>query len=189
MMVGAVLKALPVLGLAIWVWTRVAGGPGRRLAAGLALGALGDFLLTSPALFLAGMAAFFAQHALYVSVFLPERELRAGRLPWAAGLVLAAIALVAVLLPHLGGLTWPVLVYSLALLAMAVTAVLRRPPALTVALGATLFFASDALLAVNRFVARFPAACLAILATYYAGQFLIARGWLKDREGTPKVRD
>ena len=181
MVVAAVLKALPALGLAVWIWTRAGPGPGRRLAAGLALGALGDFLLASPALFLAGMGAFFAQHALYVSVFFAEREMRAARLPWAGGLTAAAVALFAVLLPHLGALTWPVLVYSLALLAMAVTATLRRPAALTVGIGATLFFASDALLAINRFVTRLPAAGILILATYYAGQFFIARGWLKDR--------
>jgi uncharacterized membrane protein YhhN len=188
MAIGAVLKALPVLGLAVWIWTRgpaVRAGPGNRLAAGLALGALGDFLLASPTLFLAGMAAFFAQHALYISVFFPERELRAARVPWVAALVLAAIALFAVLLPHLGALTWPVFIYSLALLAMAVTAVLRRSSALTVAIGATLFFASDAFLAFNRFVTRLPAAGLVILATYYAGQFLIAYGWVTDRKGTP----
>lgn len=185
MMIGAVLKALPVLGLAAWLWTRVRTGPGPRLAAGMALGALGDFLLASPALFLAGMAAFFAQHALYISVFLPECELRPARLPWVLALVLAACGLFAVLFPHLGALTWPVLIYSLALLAMAVTATLRRSPALTVAFGATLFFASDAVLAFNRFVTRLPAAGIAILGTYYAGQLLIARGWVADRRRVP----
>jgi uncharacterized membrane protein YhhN len=187
MIVGAVLKALPALGLAIWICTRdpsIRAGPGMRLAAGLACGALGDFLLAAPGLFLAGMAAFFAQHALYVSVFFPEREMRAARLPWAAGLAIAACGLFAVLSPHLGALTWPVLIYSFALLAMAVTAVLRRPASLTVALGATLFFASDALLAVNRFVTRLPAAGVTVLATYYAGQLLIARGWVHDRAST-----
>jgi uncharacterized membrane protein YhhN len=186
MMVGAILKALPVLGLALWIWTRgPALGAGGRLAAGLALGALGDFLLAAPGLFLLGMAAFFTQHALYISVFLPELKLRRARLPWVGGLVLAACALVAILWPHLGALAWPVLIYSLALLAMAVTATLRRSPALAVALGATLFFVSDALLAFNRFVSRLPAAGIVILATYYAGQFLIARGWLADRQRAP----
>jgi uncharacterized membrane protein YhhN len=180
MMLGALLKALPALGLAIWVWTRVHGGPGRRLALGLAFGALGDFVLARPGLFLAGMAAFFAQHALYISVFLPEVKPRASRLIWAGALVAAACALIAVLWPHLGPLAWPVLVYSLALTAMAVTAVLRRPESVVVALGATIFFASDALLAVNRFATRLPAAGLLVLATYYLGQLLISKGSISD---------
>ena len=39
---------------------------------------------------------------------------------------------------------------------------------------------SDSLIAVNRFVAPLPASSLAVLATYYVAQLLIARNLLRQ---------
>jgi uncharacterized membrane protein YhhN len=50
----------------------------------------------------------------------------------------------------------------------------RTLGALSAALGALLFVASDSLLAFNRFVGKFAAASALVLGTYYAAQWLIA---------------
>ena len=52
--------------------------------------------------------------------------------------------------------------------------------------GGALFVTSDALLAVNRFMAPLPAAALWILASYWAAQWCIA-SWL--RPGTADERE
>jgi uncharacterized membrane protein YhhN len=46
--------------------------------------------------------------------------------------------------------------------------------------GAALFMASDTMISLNRFVAPFALADVAIMASYYLGQILILRHALKD---------
>lgn len=85
-----------------------------------------------------------------------------------------------VLWPNLpDGLHVPVAVYVVVLAAMAAQAAVawrRLPVAATAhaALGGAFFVASDATLAIDRFVAPFGAASLVVLATYWIAQTLIA---------------
>ena len=65
---GSLIKTVPVALLAL---AAMLGGAPRAITLGLALGALGDFLLSRPgeATFLAGMGAFAAGHLAYVGGF------------------------------------------------------------------------------------------------------------------------
>ncbi|MCM2355459.1 MAG: lysoplasmalogenase family protein, partial [Arenimonas sp.] len=150
------------------------------LLAGLACSLAGDVLLLSRDLFLPGLLAFLLAHACYIALFRDG----AGWLPrpraLAATLGAGALAY-AVLLPSLGPVlriavaAYIVVIATMAAQALGRAAVLGDGHARRVAAGALLFMASDTLLAFDRFVQPLPLAPLAVLGTYYAAQWLIAR--------------
>jgi uncharacterized membrane protein YhhN len=152
--------------------------------AGLLLSVLGDVFLMLPPLangpdwFVFGLGSFLVAHVAYLVAFCSRAKLFAKAWPF---VVYAAIALAvaAILWPHLPGeLQLPVGVYVLLLSAMAaqsaaVWARLRDGASGTAALGGAFFVASDATLAIDRFVAPFPVAVVIVLATYWTAQLLI----------------
>ncbi len=161
-----------------------ASASGRLLLVALALGLLGDILLIAddPARFLGGLAAFLLGHLAYAGSFLTLGLDR----PW-WGLV-GVLALAAGALPvrwvltatHREGgaaLAVPVAAYVLVIGAMTVLAwATGRPLA---GLGATVFLASDTMLALNRFVRPHRWAGPAVMVTYHVGQALIVLGVLR----------
>jgi uncharacterized membrane protein YhhN len=156
---------------------------GRWLLVALVFGLLGDVALLSDSLprFLAGVWAFLIGHVAFLVCFAVLGLPGPG---WSVlGLVLLSVALVATrrVVPEthrLGGarLSIPVAVYSGVIGAMLVCAWLTGEP--LVALGASVFVASDAILSVNRFVRPVPHARLALMVTYHVGQALIVAGVL-----------
>jgi uncharacterized membrane protein YhhN len=149
----------------------------RRSRPALALGGAGDVALlgSGDAAFTAGLAAFLAGHVAWI-LALRQRP-GGGRLrsrPALAVPYLAAFAgLNAYLWPRTGKDRVPVLAYSTALLAMALTAVdsgSRRTAA-----GGTLFLLSDTLLALEKFGGiRSPAHEGLVMASYTTAQALLA---------------
>ena len=142
--------------------------------AALVLSLVGDVFLMLPRdRFLAGLVSFLAGHVAYVV------GLRIGETSAAAVVVSAAVvATVAAAVgtpvvvavrrgPH-AELTGPVLAYMAVISAM-VTCALATGNVLAAA-GASLFFASDALIATNRFVRPRAWAPVAIMVTYHLGQ-------------------
>jgi len=163
---------------------RVDGAP--LLAAALLAHAAGDLLLELA--FLGGMAAFFAGHLLYIALFWRRRiaiDDVGGSLKLALGLLaLLAAAVLLVLAPRLrGALAAAVPIYAGALAAMTGAAWLCRRGRPGVPVGAALFLASDALLAFELFGEGLPGGRLAVWPLYFAGQALIAWGWLRDEGG------
>jgi uncharacterized membrane protein YhhN len=153
------------------------------LLVALGLSLAGDVLLLgdSQRRFLLGLAAFLAGHLAYVACFV---LLGLESAPWSplAWLVLAAAVVTTrrvVPSAHASsglGLAVPVVLYTLVIGAMVVLAFGTGRP--LVALGATVFAASDSLLALNRFVDPRPWAPLAVMMTYHVGQALIVAGVL-----------
>lgn len=156
---------------------------GRWLLVALVFGLLGDVFLLgkSTARFQAGLGAFLIGHLAYVCCFL---ALGLDRPTWAAaGIAVAAAALVAArqVLPSTQRsagptLSAPVAVYMLVIGAMVVLAWATGD--LLVAIGASVFVASDTVLAINRFVRPIPRASLIVMVTYHVGQALIVLGVL-----------
>lgn len=147
---------------------------------GLACSLAGDVFLMLPRdRFLHGLASFLVAHLAYGSAF---AVLPRGTAPWAVLGLLVAVGgtVLALLWPGLGGrLRGPVVVYVAAILGMVWMAAARwiqtdAAGAGRAAAGAVFFLVSDTLLALDRFRAPFPGARAAVLATYYAGQTLIA---------------
>lgn len=146
---------------------------------GLACSLAGDVLLMLPRdRFVAGLASFLLAHVAYIVAFsagVPIGTAPALLVPLAA---MAALFLW-LLWPGLGKLRLPVVLYSATILLMVWQAwgwhwAFDTPGSRLAALGATLFMASDAVLALNRFRRPFPGAQAVIMLTYVAAQALIA---------------
>jgi uncharacterized membrane protein YhhN len=172
-----------------WLLTR---GPhdawvARCFLLGLAFSLAGDVLLMLPGkrFFLPGLVAFLLAHLCYVA------GLNQTLPPWPALVPLAAVAAVGLTL-YRGiaaglrrhgqtGLLVPVAIYSLGLSLMLLSAwaTLFRPEWTPlrrglVIIGASLFFASDTMLAWDRFVTPSPSAGLLVMVTYHLAQVALA---------------
>lgn len=183
------LLLFPVIG---WPRTPVAWW----IAAGVLLSLGGDVALlgTTKRAFMVGLVLFLLAHVAYIVAFIDATA-------WAtngtglpvAPMMVAAIAVgisTALLLrrlwPGAGELRLPVAVYGVVISAMVVSAVaavssrpalpLSLPLGLTpvAAVGAVLFYASDAALALNLFYRPFRWAPLLTLGAYWLGQLGIA---------------
>lgn len=158
-----------------------AHGPAYRLciAAGLGCSLVGDVFLMLPRdRFLAGLGSFLLAHVAYVAGFGARAEI--GTHPTVLiPLLAAALVLLHALWPGLGRLRAPVLIYTAVILLMVWTAwnwqLARSSPGATLAAaGATLFMASDAVLALNRFRRPFRSAQTVVMSSYVAAQALIS---------------
>jgi uncharacterized membrane protein YhhN len=160
-----------------------------RTRDGLLLSWAGDVALLgdSDAAFATGLGCFAAAHGCYVAAF---GSVRAATPPPAAAPVAAVgTGLGGVLARRAGRLGLPVAGYSAVITAMAVRALgidptrVGRPATTRIAAGAGLFVVSDGLIGLRRFglSAGTPRGVragidAAVMATYTAGQWLIADG-------------
>lgn len=172
------IKALPVLWLAMLAW-RADGGPALQLlAVGLLCSAVGDIVLEwdRRRLFAAGLGAFLLAHIWYIAALTADAAFQVPPRAVAGLIGVAAFGLGSALWPRLGSLRIPVLLYIAVITGMALTAVSRLPFNLSLTLGALLFMLSDALIAVDKFLRPVPGRDWAIMTTYYAAQWLLWRG-------------
>jgi uncharacterized membrane protein YhhN len=139
------------------------------LIAALGLSLLGDVYLMLPVdLFAAGLGAFLLAHIGYIADFevtLPSRAI------WFVLVAAASAPLAWRILRAVPALPIRIAVglYMAVISLMVGSAIASwQWPAV---IGALLFFVSDALIALNRFVAQFRWARLAIIVTYHLGQF------------------
>ena len=143
--------------------------------AALAFGLLGDVLLMLPdqrRLFVGGLGAFLVGHLGYVFGMLAAGVSSGGLI---VGVVVVLVS-VATLGRHIfrgvqrsqPGLVGPVAAYIGVISAMVVVAFGRLVPAAIV--GSLLFYASDALIAFNRFLDARPWMPVTIMVTYHLGQ-------------------
>ncbi len=142
------------------------------VAIGLCLA--GDVLLMLPQdLFVFGLGAFLLGHIAYIGGMLVD-GVDVARLGVGTLLVLGAIAVIGtrvlrgVKAGSEPGLAGPVLAYMAVISVMVATAVGTGHP--TAIAGAGLFYASDALIAWNRFIAETLHARLVIMVTYHLAQ-------------------
>ncbi len=141
---------------------------------GLVLSLSGDVCLMLPReRFIGGLASFLVAHLAYVVAFV------LGATSWLGaviGLVIAVAALatigrviVAAVRKSEPSLTAPVTGY-MAVISSMVVAACATAEAVTI-VGAVSFFASDGILAANKFVGRIPAGRFAVMGTYHVAQF------------------
>jgi uncharacterized membrane protein YhhN len=179
-----VLKVLSITLLAV-----VGFGVNKLLGGALIISALGDFLLGVPrlgslegqTLFLLGLGSFLLAHLTYILMF---REYRTS-IWWKpvvariVGVLLVLIALgsmLEILWPALGDLRVLVVVYSLVLCGMGMSAMLAELGSPIAAIGALLFISSDAMIAISKFRSPFGGSEPHIWITYYTAQALILWG-------------
>lgn len=142
------------------------------LVTALAFSLLGDVYLMLPGnFFLPGLGAFLIGHLAYIGCF--EASLLS-RLLWLVPVLGLASPLAVRILGAVGdrALRAAVALYMVAIGLMVASAFAAGLP--LAAAGAVLFFASDAMIAWDRFVGRFEGARTAIIVTYHLGQLGLA---------------
>lgn len=152
---------------------------------------LGDVLLMfqgDEMFFIYGLIAFLSGHILYVFSYKQMREpdgvdglLSTQKFRFSFPIILAGTGLVVVLLPHLGELKIPVMIYALVITIMVLQALFRfgftsKRSFVLIFVGALFFMISDSALAINKFMKPLPMASLLIMITYMTAQFLIVEG-------------
>jgi uncharacterized membrane protein YhhN len=182
-----VLKPVVLALLIVVAWSRGApdSATGWWVLVALALSLAGDVALLSESepRFVAGLGSFLLAHLAFVLAFAHLGMRR-------AGLGLVGLALVVALVAVVGrrvvsaaraeggtGLAAAVAAYMGVIGVMVVAA--WATGHLLVALGATVFMASDAILALDRFVRPRRFGPLAVMVTYHLAQLLIVLGVLR----------
>ena len=172
-----------IIALAAWP---LAGNPALYavlIAAGLVLSLGGDIALLSRAetAFIIGLVLFLCAHVLYTIAFISISPFVPADAVTALVLLIVITIVYRILWPGLGAMKVPVLAYAIIISFMLLRAIstvyggrVSFTPALLIALGSLLFFASDMILAVNRFRRNNAPDGLPVLSTYFAGQTLIA---------------
>ncbi|MDO8754599.1 MAG: lysoplasmalogenase [Anaerolineales bacterium] len=187
-----IAKPAVMLALFFWLWTS-AGLNGALLwfGLGLFLSLVGDVLLMiSPdRLFLAGLAAFLLAHVAYVIGFnIPVPEMSVWGIALAVIIGVGGARVIRRIMDALtaqgqGRMRMPILVYSIAISLMILSALLKLTDvkweagaALLVSLGAILFYISDIILAWNKFVAPIQHGRIYNIAAYHLGQIALIAG-------------
>lgn len=147
--------------------------PGKLLVVALVWSLVGDVALALPKGFLAGVGAFLVAHLAYCASFL-ARDVDAARAGVAAiPLTIAAVLVGRVLLPKVPGkLRGPVVVYIIAVSAFLALAI--GVGGGTLVAGAACFWASDLLVARQRFLVKSPWNARVGLPLYVFAQLLLA---------------
>lgn len=149
------------------------------ILAGLLFSLAGDIFLMLPSdRFVSGLVSFLIAHIFYIAAFTFDGARRPSLLT-ALPLLLYGGFMLRLLLPTLGRMKLPVIIYMLAILLMVWQAWNRCVNSDVAGsgqafAGASLFAASDSILALNRFRKPFRSARLLILTSYFAAQWLIA---------------
>ena len=178
---------MPLLGAGYLLAVRPLGSGSRTVLAALLLSWAGDLLLLGAGAtwFISGLVAFLLAHLTYIRYFLSIPANRVSFLKRRPVMLLAVgvfvFELLHILWPGLGDLRAAVTVYAIVIGTMLCCAFwqygkVSDAAAFRFMAGAMLFVLSDAMLAIARFRAPFPAAGTAIMATYCLAQFLIAKG-------------
>jgi uncharacterized membrane protein YhhN len=159
------------------------------LGCALTFSLVGDFLLglhrlgslDGQSLFLPGLGSFLVAHLVYIAMFRkywpaiwwkPDSVRICGVL---AILVLLG-SLLRMLWSSLGPMLVPVVLYSLALSCMGLSAMLAELGTPIAAFGALLFIVSDTMIAIDKFHGHIPGSDQLIWITYYLAQLLILLG-------------
>lgn len=190
-----ITKPLIVLILLAMLWysSRLEGKFKKRIFIGLIFALWGDMLLMYQHLdtwfFIAGLICFFINHIYYIRAFtLDHKSNPSARNPYFV-FVLIALAIIGggfffYVQPHLGAMRFPVLMYTIIITMMAITAQNRLNKVngssyMYILLGALCFVLSDAILAYNKFVSTVEYASIAIMLSYIIAQYCITLGSIK----------
>ncbi|EAZ81562.1 lysoplasmalogenase [Algoriphagus machipongonensis] len=186
-------KPLILLGLIIYFF-KITKPIASTLLTKAILGALifswiGDILLLWPQLFAYGLGAFLLAHVCYIIGFKVAQK-NPGQIKNVNFIKIFFLNLPFYILaafvyyltqPNLGILKIPVIIYIIAIVSMVTTARERFGKCniasfWQVMIGASLFFISDGLLALNRFYLEFPESGILVMGTYAVAQLLIVMG-------------
>ncbi|HVN83900.1 MAG TPA: lysoplasmalogenase [Candidatus Binatia bacterium] len=164
--------AKPAALAALIGYAATAAHPSAGLLIALALSLLGDVYLMVPGdLFVAGLSAFLFAHVAYIATF---NAAWLTRLLWWLVVLAATFPVAQRVLRSVEDATLrPAIAGYLAIIAFMVASAIGSG-SIVAAIGAVLFFASDSVIAWDRFVQRLTWARPAIMITYHLGQLTLA---------------
>jgi len=157
---------------------------------GLLFSWIGDILLQKESFFIPGLLSFLTAHIFYIRFFSRTISRETSFFKLRPVMLIAVLAYLVELMhlmwPFLGAMKLPVLVYGITISVMLSAAFwqyqkLDDRTALFFILGATLFVASDSILALNRFRSAFDHAGILIMSTYILAQLFIVLGAIRYR--------
>jgi uncharacterized membrane protein YhhN len=159
------------------------------LGIALVFSLVGDFFLgvhklgslNGETLFVFGLGSFLLAHLVYIAMFrqywpVTWRRPSPVRVCGVVAILILLGSLLAMLRQSLGALLVPVVLYSLALSCMGISAMLADLGTPLAAFGALSFIVSDAMIAVNKFHGHLPGSYQLIWITYYLAQLMILLG-------------
>lgn len=173
----------------------------RLLIAALVFCSCGDVFLLfqeEELYFMLGLGAFLSAHILYAMLFRKTVD-HSHNIPilmriklWTFLFIILGAAMFLYLRPDLGEMEIPVLLYTIAIIIMAMMAFNRHGRAdnsnfWLVFGGAMLFMASDTIIGIDKFKDPFPCANYWIMVLYMLSQWMIVKGVLKHEGASAKA--
>ncbi|AYN03473.1 lysoplasmalogenase [Flavobacterium sp. 140616W15] len=182
---------IPILWLAVYFSEDF---PSKKILLGALLFSwIGDVILLfaniSEIYFILGLVAFLISHVIYIILFnkqnKPNVSKNKGVFFIGLGFILVYLTtMLTVLLPKLGDLQLPVIVYALTISTMLLYAfsgylIWKKPANTYIFIGAIVFVLSDSILAMDKFYEPIYKNSFFIMLTYLMAQYLIVIGILK----------
>ncbi len=178
-------KASACILLALFAYRSIENARVKKLLTlALLCSALGDIFLAirTADYFTHGLGAFLVAHLIYISIFAkaytPANQSQI-KMVASALIVIFAGLMMYLLWPELGALKAPVFLYIAVISLMAITALFSSYPILLVSFGAISFLASDATIAINKFLYAFTESGPIIWITYILAQALLTLAIIK----------
>ena len=174
------MKILPMLLLIFCCLKKEASAVEKVFIAGLIFSTLGDFLLDYNQVdwFVFGLGAFLFAHLCYLFSLKPVQFKRSGLV---LVYVLYGIGILVLLLPYLGELLIPVVLYMTVLLMMGIATLISEKSNTWLVIGGLSFIVSDSLLGINKFYTAIPASDFFIMISYYFAQYALVKGYFSER--------
>lgn len=176
---NTLLKPIPIACLILGVLQRDLI-PWAKIMLVLALGfsLAGDIVLTLPVTLSleVGIGCFLLAHCCYIVLFLNSFKFNRLQLLYFLPVLLLMGFVAYTMIPYLGALLIPVMIYFCVLMTMAFTAFQVKKEGLVIGSGALLFLLSDMTLALGLFIYPQVDVRLFVMFTYYAAQFFLTWG-------------
>ncbi|RUR19294.1 lysoplasmalogenase [Legionella sp. km535] len=176
---NTLLKPIPIACLIVAVlqrdmvsWTKMV------LIAALGFSMAGDIILTVPVAVQLelGIGCFLLAHCCYIALFLKSFKFNAVHLAYFVPVLLIMGIIACLMIPYLGALLIPVMIYFCVLMCMAFSAFQVQSDCLIIGSGALFFLMSDLSLALNLFLYPQADTRIFVMFTYYVAQFLLTWG-------------
>ena len=182
---------IPLLGFGVYFHPKFLSR--RILLNALIFSWIGDVILIfadiAEIYFILGLVSFLIAHITYCVLFNKQiiGEMQINKVLFGLGSLVIAFyltAIILVLMPNLGDLKIPVIVYAAVISTMLLFAfngylIWKKPGALYIFLGAITFVISDSILAFDKFHAPIEKSSFFIMLTYLVAQYLIVVGIIR----------
>ncbi|HAU1184252.1 TPA: lysoplasmalogenase [Legionella pneumophila] len=174
-----VLKPIPIVCLIVGVFRTFLPSLAKIfLILALVFSLAGDVVLTLPVSLQLelGIGCFLLAHCFYIALFFKSFQFNKLHFFYYIPILLLMGFIAFTIIPYLGDLLIPVMIYFCVLMLMVFSAFQVKKETLTIGSGALFFLISDVTLALNLFVYTQADVRIFVMFTYYVAQFLLTFG-------------